>query len=224
MAGLFVTGTDTDVGKTHVALGLMAALQARGLSVAPMKPVAAGAEPTPDGPRNGDALALRAQASIALPHELVNPVCLAPPIAPHIAAAEAGIELETGPLLRACREIEGRADVVLVEGAGGWLVPLNGRETLADLAVALDFPVVLVVGIRLGCINHALLSARAIRADGLRLAGWVANEIAPQSARIDENVASIDQRIDAPLLGRVPFAPQATATRTAACLDVSPLL
>lgn len=224
MAGLFVTGTDTDAGKTHVALGLMAALQARGLSVAAMKPVAAGCEQSLDGLRNGDALALQAQSSVTLPYDLLNPVALAPPIAPHIAAQEAAVQLEMEPLLRTCGEIEARAERVVVEGAGGWLVPLNARETLADLAVAMGFPVVLVVGIRLGCINHALLSAQAIRASGLRLAGWVANEIAPDSARIDENVASIAERVAAPLLGRVPFMPQATARQTAAHLDISPLL
>jgi len=224
MAGLFVTGTDTGVGKTRIAVALMAALQDHGLRVAAMKPVSAGCERSAAGLRNDDALALQAQSSIALPYELLNPYALEPPIAPHIAAREAGLELQMDTLLEACAQIESRADYVVVEGAGGWLVPLDGQQTLADLAAALAFPVVMVVGIRLGCINHALLTAQAVRARGLKLAGWVANEITPSSPRADENVQSLGERLAAPLLGRVPFAPRATVDETAACLHVAPLL
>jgi len=228
MAGLFVTGTDTDVGKTHVAVGLMAALRQRGLRVAAMKPVSAGCEWVDEegerGLRNDDALQLSAQSSLAIPYRTLNPYAFEPAIAPHIAAQQVGVSMRLDVLQRACAEIEARAELVVVEGAGGWLVPVNARETLADLAVALGFPVVLVVGVRLGCISHALLSAESIRARGLTLAGWVANEISPQAACIEENIAALSQRLPAPLLGRVPFDGQAGAEGTAAFLDVAPLL
>ncbi|MCF6209427.1 MAG: dethiobiotin synthase [Gammaproteobacteria bacterium] len=228
MAGIFVTGTDTDVGKTHIALGLMAALQQRGLCVAAMKPVSAGCEldgsDGDQGLRNDDALQLSAQSSVAIPYRTLNPYAFEPAIAPHIAAQVVGVTMQLGVLERACAEIENQADVVVVEGAGGWLVPVNARQTLADLAVALRFPVVLVVGIRLGCLNHALLSAESIRARGLTLAGWVANEISTQVVCVEENITALSQRLLAPLLGRIPYDRQAGAERTAASLDVGPLL
>lgn len=228
MAGLFVTGTDTDIGKTHIALGLMAALQQRGLRVAAMKPVSAGCEPGgPEGGRglrNDDALQLSAQSSVSIPYQTLNPYAFEPAIAPHIAAQAVGVTMRLDVLARACAEIEAQADLVVVEGAGGWLVPVNTRETLADLAVALGFPVVLVVGVRLGCLNHALLSAESIRARGLKLAGWVANEISTQAVCVEENIAALSQRLRVPLLGCVPFDGQASATRTATNLDVAPLL
>ncbi|HEB92045.1 MAG TPA: dethiobiotin synthase [Gammaproteobacteria bacterium] len=228
MAGIFVTGTDTDVGKTHIALGLMAALQQRGLCVAAMKPVSAGCEPGGGegerGLRNDDALQLSVQSSVSIPYQTLNPYAFEPAIAPHIAAQAMGVTMQLDVLRHACTEIESQADVVVVEGAGGWLVPVNARETLADLAVALGFPVVLVVGVRLGCLNHALLSAECIRARGLVLAGWVANEISTQALCVDENITALSQRLPVPLLGRVPFDGQAGAGRTAAHLDVGPLL
>lgn len=224
MAGIFVTGTDTDVGKTRIALGLMAALRQRGMQVAAMKPVAAGCERTGQGLRNDDALKLSAQSSVSIPYRTLNPYAFEPAIAPHIAAQMQGVTMTLDVLQRACAEIEPQADVVIVEGAGGWLVPVNAQETLADFASALKFPVVLVVGMRLGCINHTLLTAQAIRASGLRLAGWVANEITSNSAHMDENVQSLRDRLDAPLLGRVPYSPDASVTETAACLNISPLL
>ncbi|HEX22941.1 MAG TPA: dethiobiotin synthase [Chromatiales bacterium] len=228
MAGLFVTGTDTDVGKTHIALGLMAALQQRGLCVAAMKPVSAGCElGGSEGDRslrNDDALQLSAQSSLSIPYQTLNPYAFEPAIAPHIAAQKVDVTMRLDVLQRACAEIEAQADVVVVEGAGGWLVPVNARETLADLAVALGFPVVLVVGVRLGCISHALLSAESIRARGLTLAGWVANEISTQAVCVEENIAALSQRLQAPLLGRVPFDGQAGAERTAASLNITPLL
>ncbi len=228
MAGIFVAGTDTDVGKTHVALGLIAALQQRGLCVAAMKPVSAGCElggsEGDRGLRNDDALQLSAQSSLSIPYPILNPYAFEPAIAPHIAAQAVGVSMRLDVLVRACTVIETQADVVVVEGAGGWLVPVNARETLADLAVGLGFPVVLVVGVRLGCLNHALLSAESIRARGLMLAGWVANEISAQTACVEENIAALSQRLQTPLLGRVPFDGQAGAGRTAARLDVGPLL
>lgn len=205
MPAFFVTGTDTEVGKTTVSAGLLHSARRAGLSTAAAKPVASGCEPGPDGLRNADALALLGECSLALRYEEVNPLALEPAIAPHLAAREAGVELSVAALAGPVRRILARhADFTLVEGAGGWRVPLGGRETLADLAVALGLPVILVVGVRLGCINHALLSAEAILRDGLPLAGWVANLVDPGTARLEDNLATLAERLPAPCLGQVP--------------------
>jgi dethiobiotin synthetase len=204
----FVTGTDTGVGKTVVTAGLLRAADAAGRRAVGLKPVAAGASPDADGtPANEDALLLQATASVALPYAAVNPVLLAEPVAPHLAAARVGRRLAVDELVAAVRAplAAARADVAFVEGAGGWLCPVNETETLADLAVALDAGVVLVVGLRLGCLNHALLTAAAIRAAGLPLAGWVANRIDPAMLLADENIATLAARLPAPCLGTVPF-------------------
>ena len=201
---LFVTGTDTGVGKTLAACALLHRLRARGLRALGMKPVAAGIENSPDGPANGDVIALRKASSWPAPLEQVNPHCFEPPIAPHLAAAEAGGRIELGPIRQAFDALRASADAVVVEGVGGFLVPLNDREDAGDLAVALALPVVLVVGMRLGCLNHALLTQQAIRARSLRLAGWIANTIDPQMARLAANVQALGERIDAPLLGTIP--------------------
>jgi dethiobiotin synthetase len=203
--GYFITGTDTEVGKTRVSVALLHRLQQQGLSVAGMKPVAAGCDETAAGLRNEDALALQAASSIALPYETLNPYALAPPIAPHLAARDAGIIIDIDRILAAYRTIAAQVDSVVVEGAGGWRVPLNDHQDMSDLAVALGLPVVLVVDIRLGCINHALLSTQAITACGLPLAGWVANHAHGDYARSADNIASIDARIGTPLLGVIPF-------------------
>lgn len=202
--GFFVTGTDTEVGKTLVSATLLDKLRGQGLRVAGMKPVAAGCDATVDGLRNEDALMLQAHSSLELPYGLVNPYALAPPIAPHIAAREAGVEIDIPHLLKAWHTLAEQVDRVVVEGAGGWLVPIGPRGTLEDLAIALQLPVILVVDIRLGCINHALLSTRAIAAAGLPLAGWVANHVHGPYARSADNIASIESRVDSPLLGVVP--------------------
>lgn len=204
----FVTGTDTGVGKTVVTAGLLRAADAAGRRAVGLKPVAAGASPDADGtPANEDALLLQATASVALPYAAVNPVLLAEPVAPHLAAARVGRRLAVDELVAAVRATlaAARADVAFVEGAGGWLCPVNETETLADLAVALGAGVVLVVGLRLGCLNHALLTAAAIRAAGLPLAGWVANRIDPAMLLADENIATLAARLPAPCLGTVPF-------------------
>jgi dethiobiotin synthetase len=204
----FVTGTDTGVGKTVVTAGLLRAAGAAGRRAVGLKPVAAGASPDASGtPANDDALLLQATASVALPYAAVNPVLLAEPVAPHLAAAREGRRLTVDELATAVRAALGaaRADVAFVEGAGGWLCPVNETETLADLAVALGAGVVLVVGLRLGCLNHALLTAAAIRAAGLPLAGWVANRIDPAMLLADENIATLAARLPAPCLGTVPF-------------------
>ncbi|MBP5073591.1 dethiobiotin synthase [Pseudomonas chlororaphis] len=201
----FVTGTDTDVGKTTIAAGLLHAARLSGLSTAAGKPVASGCELTPKGLRNADALALLAECSLPLTYDEVNPLAFEPAIAPHLAAREAGVALTVQTLLAPMRQVLAKgADFTLIEGAGGWRVPLADQDNLSDLAMALDLPVILVVGVRLGCINHALLTAEAIAQDGLQLAGWVANIIEPKTSRLEENLATLAERLPAPCLGRVP--------------------
>lgn len=203
--GCFVTGTDTGVGKTLVSAALLHTLARHHARVVGMKPVAAGLVQQGGAWVAEDVLALRAASTVAVPPALDNPVALPEPLSPHLAAARAGRRVGVAELVAAHRGLRSLADVVLVEGSGGWRVPLNEDETLADLAVALALPVVLVVGLRLGCLNHALLTAEAIRADGLRLAGWVANAVDPDMACRDENIHTLRQRLGAPLLGVVPW-------------------
>lgn len=211
----FVTGTDTEIGKTFVSCALLHAARARGWSAVGMKPVAAGTEA--DG-SNEDVEQLRAASSLQLPPELVNPYLFCSPIAPHIAAAEEGVDIDFEVIGKACAGLAARADVVIVEGVGGFRVPLGADQDSADLAVSLDLPVILVVGMRLGCISHALLTAEAIAARGLTLAGWVANRIDPAMARFEENLAALRERFGAPLLGVVPHNPAGGAAGAAACL------
>jgi dethiobiotin synthetase len=221
----FVTGTDTEIGKTTIAAGLLHAARLRGLSTAAAKPVASGCVMTADGLRNDDALALLGECSLALRYEEVNPLAFAPAIAPHLAAREAGVQLDVASLLGPVRAILAKgADFSLVEGAGGWRVPLAGGENLSDLAVALGLPVILVVGGRLGCINHAVLSMEAIERDGLRLVGWVANVVDPHTSRLEENLATLAERLAAPCLGRVPRLAQATPAAVAAHLHLDRLV
>lgn len=202
----FVTGTDTDVGKTVVSAGLLAAANTRGLSTAALKPVAAGCIETAEGLRNSDALLLQQTMSLPLSYDEINPIALAPAIAPHIAAQQANRKITIAQLAGFCRgTLMRRADLTLIEGAGGWRVPLNSREFLSALAVELRLPVILVVGMRLGCISHALLTAEAIARDGLTLAGWVANHCVEDMDFYDENVAAIRDSLRAPCLGEVPF-------------------
>jgi dethiobiotin synthetase len=200
---LFITGTDTGVGKTFVACALLRALARHHAKVVGMKPVAAGALRHGDGWANEDTLALRAASTVGVPGELDNPVLLPEPLSPHIAAERAGRPITLGPIVEAHRALTRLADVVVVEGAGGFLVPLSDTLTGADLAQALGLPVVLVVGLRLGCLSHALLSTEAIAARGLVLAGWVANRIDPQMAAVDENIDTLRRRLAAPLLADV---------------------
>lgn len=200
----FLTGTDTEIGKTFVACALIHAARAAGYSAVGMKPVAAGAE-TVNGERiNEDAARLRAAGSFDPGLELLNPWCLASPVAPHIAAAEEGVVIEPERIVSAFEQLRSRAGVVIVEGVGGFRVPLGDRYDTADLAVDLGLPLILVVGMRLGCINHALLTVEAIASRGLQLAGWIANRVDPAMLRFDENVAALQARIAAPLLGTIP--------------------
>ncbi|WP_060477438.1 MULTISPECIES: dethiobiotin synthase [Pseudomonas] len=217
----FIAGTDTDVGKTTIAAGLLHAARLQGLSTLGAKPVASGCTMTAKGLRNSDAQALIDESSIKLDYQQVNPFAFEPAIAPHVAAREAGVALEVAALARAMRHVlDQGADFTLVEGAGGWRVPLSDQANLSDLAIALKLPVILVVGVRLGCINHALLSAEAIARDGLQLAGWVANVIEPKTARLEENLASLAERLPAPCLGRVPKLKQASADAVAEHLQL----
>jgi dethiobiotin synthetase len=213
--GVFIAGTDTEVGKTRIAVALVRALVGAGSKVAVMKPVAAGAVETADGLRNADALDLIAAANVETPYPIVNPFCLAEPTSPHIAARLAGIRIDRAAIQRDYGKLAARADIVVVEGAGGWLAPISDTETMADIARALNLPVILVVGLRLGCLNHALLTAQAVRAAGLTLAGWVANHIQPQFAYVKDNIALLERRLPAPLLESVAFDASAFATVTA---------
>ncbi|MFJ4064167.1 dethiobiotin synthase [Pseudomonas sp. NPDC089996] len=217
----FIAGTDTDVGKTTIAAGLLRAAQLQGLTTLGAKPVASGCTTTTKGLRNSDAQALIDQSSFKLAYEEVNPFAFEPAIAPHVAAREAGVALEVPVLARAMRHVlDQAADFTLIEGAGGWRVPLSDHANLSDLAIALKLPVILVVGVRLGCINHALLSAEAIARDGLQLAGWVANIIEPKTSRLEENLASLAERLPAPCLGRVPKLKLPTADVVAEYLQL----
>lgn len=221
----FVAGTDTDVGKTLVACGLLEAANRAGRRTLAIKPVAAGCEQTPAGLRNGDALALMAAMSVELDYEQVNPVAFADPIAPHIAAAKDKRSMSVGRLAGFCNgTFMAPADFMLVEGAGGWRVPLNLSENLSDLAVALKLPVILVVGMRLGCISHAQLTVEAIKRDGLELAGWVANQIDPAMSCFDENLETLQALIHAPLLGHVPYMKNPDRVAVAEHLQIEGLL
>lgn len=203
--GFFVTGTDTGVGKTVISAALTRALVARGLRVAVMKPVASGAEQTPEGLRNSDALALMAAANVKADYSVVNPYCFVPPVSPHIAAQDGGIVIDLGLLRKQFDSLAAAADCVIVEGAGGWLAPIGEATSMADIAAELALPTILVVGIRLGCLNHALLTRESIAARDVPFTGWVANHLDPHLERATENVTSLSARLGAPPLARVPF-------------------
>lgn len=216
--GLFVTGTDTGVGKTWISVGLLERLAAVGRRAAGVKPVASGCRMTAAGLRNEDAELLHRYSSVHLDYGAVNPLAFEPPIAPHIASEAAGQRIDIEALRRHVAALRQRVDWVVVEGIGGWEVPLNDTQSTADLAVALGLPVVLVVGLRLGCLNHALLTAHAIRQRGLQLAGWVANTVSPEFACLHENVRALQSRIDAPMLGLVPHLTRCDPARIGAAL------
>jgi dethiobiotin synthetase len=206
---LFVAGTDTGVGKTWVSVQLLRAQVAAGYRAAGMKPVAAGVIQTADGPRNEDALALQAAGNVPLPYQLVNPICLQRATAPHLAAIDAGVEIDLAAILPAYELIRSRSELVVVESAGGWLAPIGAPgvageagPTMQDIALALQLPVLLVVGVRLGALSHALLTADAIQRCGLQLAGWAANCLDGSFADTEEYVASLALRLPAPLLWR----------------------
>jgi len=224
MRGVFVTGTDTGSGKTLVSAAMIHALREQGLSVAGFKPVAAGAELLDGQLRNEDALALIAASGQDLAYGDVNPYCFAPAIAPHIAATEQGCRIEVEPLLAAAARLHEQAGYLVAEGAGGWRVPLSAELDMQTLAGLLGVPVVLVVGLRLGCLNHALLTADAIRASRQTLLGWVGSVVDPGMARLDENVATLREVLGAPCLGILPHSPGTSARSMARFLDIGALL
>ena len=208
---VFVTGTDTECGKTHVSSALLYALNAAGQRAVGYKLVASGSEQTADGLRNDDARQLLAASAPGFDYAQINPITLEPAIAPHLAAADVGVDIDIDALIDGARALQRQADWVVVEGAGGFLVPLNGRDSFADMVQRAGWPCLLVVGMRLGCINHALLSAEAIRAR-TRLLAWCANVLPPRQQRLQDNIDSLVQRINAPCLGEVHAAqPQRAA-------------
>ena len=179
MMGFFVTGTDTEVGKTRISIALVDILKQHVQRVAVMKPIASGCEKTTQGLRNDDAMQLQQHANVVLPYDMMNPYAFEPAIAPHIAAKQDNVEMDLAHIKQNFDAILQQADAIIVEGAGGWLVPLNSTQTMSDLAIVLDLPIILVVSLKLGCINHALLTVQAIESSGLKLHGWVANQIEP---------------------------------------------
>lgn len=207
---LFVTGTDTGVGKTRVSCALLRAFRQRGLRAVGMKPVAAGAIDTPAGPRSEDALALL-DAGLRAPYDTVNPYLFAPPIAPHVAAAQVGVSIDFDRILSRHAELVRDHDLVVVEGAGGFLVPLGPDCDFADLTIALAAPVVLVVGLRLGCLNHALLTAEAVGRRGLKLAGWVGSRIDPGFEPLAANLDALRARLPGPCWGVIDHRPEASS-------------
>jgi dethiobiotin synthetase len=222
--GFFITGTDTGVGKTTVSLALMQALQERGLQVAGMKPVASGSEQTAEGLRNEDAVKLLAQGSVALPYAWVNPYAFEPPIAPHIAAQQVDTVIDVNVIDECYGKIARQVDVVVVEGVGGWLVPIGVTHTMADVAVSLSLPVINVVAIKLGCLNHALLTQRSITDYGLTSLGWVANHNVASGKLGHDLVQALAQRIAVPLLGELPHRASASVAEMAGFMDVSSLM
>ncbi|MEA1081337.1 dethiobiotin synthase [Marinobacter qingdaonensis] len=221
----FVTGTDTGVGKTMASAAILEAAKAAGKRTLGMKPIASGCDQTPDGLRNEDALALQKAMTESLAYDLINPVTLEPAIAPHVAAAQAGKTITAQRLIGFCRGLQMRpADLMLVEGAGGWRVPLNDRETFAAVPRELEMPVILVVALKLGSINHAMLTAEAIRADGLRIAGWVANrpEQEPMSCE-RETLEYLLNHLGAPCLGVLPWVASGDPAELAVNLELQPL-
>jgi len=212
MKGYFITATDTDAGKTFITAGLLQQLSNQGHRTLGFKPVASGCQLTEQGLQNDDALKLMQAANVPLDYQSVNPYAFEPAIAPHIAAQQAGVTIDMANIANIIAQQQHQADYVLVEGVGGWMVPLNARETVADLARLLNFPVILVVNMRLGCINHALLTAQAIARTGLSLAGWIANNASSDvnagtegsMACLEENIQTLKVHLQVPLLGCVP--------------------
>jgi len=202
----FITGTDTSVGKTRVTAGLLAAGRAEGLKVAGMKPVASGAELRADGPVSADALMIAAASGQATPYKKLNPYCLIDPISPHIAADRQQIQIEIAKIAEIARQIAARHDLLLIEGAGGWYTPISATESMADLALRLRADVVLVVALRLGCLNHARLTREAIERGGARIAGWIANRTDAHFTACAENLATLERLLAAPPLAVVPHS------------------
>lgn len=219
ISSCFIAGTDTGVGKTRVTTALVTALRQRGLRVVGMKPVATGCIHTPEGLRNADAELILSCNGGQTPYSLLNPYAFEAPVAPLFAAREQQAAIEKDVIEAAFRQLADDADAVMVEGVGGWRMPLGPDFQLSDIVRSLRLRVILVVGLRLGCINHALLSAAAIRGDGLPLVGWVANQIDPEYERIDQTLELLAGEMQAPLLGMIPFTVEYDRNRTASCFN-----
>ncbi|MCW8888392.1 MAG: dethiobiotin synthase [Gammaproteobacteria bacterium] len=222
--GFFITGTDTGIGKSWCSAALIWKLQQQGFNVAGMKPIASGCVETAEGLRNEDALLLQQFSSQPIPYSEINPYAFKPAIAPHIAAEKANTCINLESIKSNFDAISCRFDFTIVEGVGGWLVPLNGQQTVADLVTTLGLPVIMVVGIRLGCINHALLTAQQIQQSGCQLAGWIANTTDVEMKEIQRNIETIDAMVDAPLLGTIPFLQQFDQQQFAAAIDINSLI
>ncbi|MGP4123774.1 MAG: dethiobiotin synthase [Sodalis sp. (in: enterobacteria)] len=217
----FITGTDTDIGKTFAACALLQTAAHAGYRAAGYKPVASGCELTAAGPRNRDALALIANSNVALTYHQVNPLAFIEPTSPHIASRDEGRPIAVAELSAGLRALEAAANWLFIEGAGGWLTPLGKTLSYADWVVAEGLPVILVVGMRLGCINHALLTALAVRQAGLRLVGWIANHPAPPTHQLRDHLSALQERLNAPLLGEIPWLGAAENALLAHYLDLS---
>jgi dethiobiotin synthetase len=223
--GFFISGTDTGVGKTCVSLGLMRELQVQGHTVVGMKPVASGCHAVSNGLQNDDALKLQSCSSFPVKYSQVNPYALKSAIAPHLAARIDGASIQIPVIRKSFHELSEGAEFVVVEGVGGWLVPINAKQTMQDVAIELGLPVVLVVAIRLGCLNHAMLAVAAIRESGLQLAGWVANRVDAQCEHADEVVTALGERLPAALLADIGFTPDNGALeKQASRIDLAALL
>ena len=220
MFSVYVTGTDTGIGKTLASCALLQALRGHGLRAAGMKPVASGCERIEGEWRNADALALQAAGEPGIAYADINPFALEHPLAPELAARDAGVEVSLLPILASHARLSDHADALVIEGVGGWAAPLSASLMQADLVRALRLPVLLVVGLRLGCLNHALLSARAIAADGAHLAGWIASHVDPDMERVEDNIEMLRARLPAPCWGVLPHAPNADAATMARRLRI----
>jgi len=224
MPAVFITGTDTDAGKTLLTLGLMQALQQQGLRVNGMKPVAAGVFEIDGKTVNEDAQLIRQQSTKALPYELINPWLFEPAIAPHIAAQQVNKTIDFQSIKTALNEIKKQSDLVVVEGAGGWLVPLNEQQDVADIAVNMNLPVILIVGLKLGCINHARLTLQAIQAAGCRVVGWIGTQIEPEMMNVDENIETLKHYLPVQCLGIVPWLESQDTKTVASYINTETLM
>ena len=222
-SAVYVTGTDTGIGKTFASCALLHALRGQGMRAVGMKPVASGCTWLDGGWKNDDALALQQASAVEVAYADINPFALEHPLAPELASRDAGTEVTLPPILDAHARLAAQADAVVVEGVGGWAAPLSSSLMQVDLVRALELPVVLVVGLRLGCLNHALLSARAIEADGATLAGWIGSHVDPAMARVEDNLKMLQARLLAPCWGVLPHMPNAEPAAMAGHLRVAQL-
>ena len=224
MAGFFITGTDTDSGKTLVTLALMRKLQQSGLKVNAMKPVAAGISHYESGDFNEDAVLLQQQCSEKPDYQQLNPYLFDAAIAPHIAAQQHKVVVEEGPIKQSFASLQKQADITLVEGAGGWLVPLTKKMDISDLPLMLQLPVVLVVGVKLGCLNHARLSMQSIQAKGCQVSGWIGTQVEKDMPVFAENISTLNEYLEVPCLGVIPYLLEATAESAADYMNIEQLV